>query len=84
MNPVTASGRRLEADGYFMEKKQMETGLEVADLVSHTAGQQRRHQLAGKKGVAPDFKQMYWHSPIPPAFMAIDTVQLNELAIEGE
>lgn len=82
MNLVTGSGRHLEVDGYFMEKKQMEAGLEVADLIAHTAGRQRRHQLAGKKGVAPDFKQMYWHSPIPPAFMSIDTMQLNELAIE--
>ncbi len=64
MNLVTASGRRLEVDGYFMEKKQMEAGLEVADLVAHTAGRQRRHQLAEKEGVTPDFKQMYWHSPI--------------------
>jgi len=82
MNLVTASGRRLEADGYFMEKKRMEAGLEVADLVAHTAGRQRRHQLAGEKGVVPDFKQMFWHSPIPPAFMAIDTVDLSELVIE--
>jgi hypothetical protein len=24
---------------------------------------------------------MYWHSPIPPAFMAINSVELNELAL---
>ena len=38
--------------------------------------------MSGKEGVAKDFEQMYWHSPIPPAFMAIDTVHLNELAVE--
>ena len=57
-------GRRLTVDGYFMPKKSMEAGLEVADLVAHTAGRQRRHQLAGRAGVTKDFQQMYWHSPI--------------------
>ena len=76
-----AAGNRVEVDGYFMPKKSMEPGLEVADLIAHTAGRQRRHQIAGKDGTVPDFKQMYWHSPIPPAFMAIDTVQLSELAM---
>jgi hypothetical protein len=82
MSLVNASGRSIEVDGYFMPKKSMEPGLELADLIAHTAGRQRRHQMAGKEGVAKDFEQMYWHSPIPPAFMAIDTVRLNELAIE--
>ena len=63
-------------------KRDMEPGLEIADLIVHTAGRQRRHQMAGKEGVVKDFEQTYWHSPIPPAFMAIDTVRLNELAIE--
>ncbi len=76
------AGRRVIVDGYFMEKKRMEPGLEVADLVAHTAGRQRRHQIAGKAGATKDFQQMYWHSPIPPAFMSIDTVQLNELAAD--
>lgn len=82
MNLVNGSGRPIEVDGCFMEKKYMEPGLEVADLVAHTAGRQRRYQMSGKEGVAKDFEQMYWHSPIPPAFMAIDTVHLNELAVE--
>ncbi len=81
MNLANGSGRRIEVDGYFMPKASMEPGLELADLVAHTAGRQRRHQIAGREGVAKDFQQMYWHSPIPPAFMSIDTVQLNELAI---
>lgn len=58
-------------------------GLEVADLIVHTAGRQRRFQMAGNEGVVKDFEQTYWHSPIPPAFMSIDTVHLNELAIAG-
>lgn len=83
MDMFNRSGRKVEVDGYFMEKKYMEAGLEVADLVAHTAGRQRGHQLRGKDGVVPDFKQMYWHSPIPPAFMSIDNVTLNALALEG-
>ncbi len=81
MKLVSKRGRRIVVEGCFMDKKAMEPGLEVADLVAHTAGRQRRHQLAGKPGVAKDFEQMYWHSPIPPAFMAIDTGELTELAI---
>ena len=76
MNLVNGSGKRIEVDGYFMEKRYMEPGLEVADLIAHTAGRERRHQIAEKGGVAKDFEQMFWHSPIPPAFMSIDTVQL--------
>lgn len=82
MNLVNGSRHRIEVEGCFMEKKFMEPGLEIADLVAHTAGRQRRRQIAGKEGVAKDFEQMYWHSPIPPAFMAIDNVQLNELVVE--
>lgn len=81
MNLVSRLGRRIEVEGCFMDKRSMEAGLEVADLVAHTAGRQRRHQLNGRAGVTKDFQQMYWHSPIPPAFMAIDTVKLEELAV---
>jgi hypothetical protein len=84
MNLVNGSGRPVEVEGYFMPKTSMEPGLEVADLVAHTAGRQRRHQIAHKEGVTKDFEQMYWHSPIPPAFISIDTVQLSELAVEDD
>lgn len=84
MQIVNRSGRPIEVDGYFMPKTSMEAGLEVADLVAHTAGRQRRHQIRGKSDHLLDFQAMYWRSPIPPAFMAIDNVVLNELAIEDE
>src|SRR5690606_28411009 len=71
----------VDVEGCFIEKKHMEEGLEVADLVAHTAGRQRRHQIAGKQGVTKDFEQMYWQRPIPPAFMAIDSVALDELSL---
>lgn len=83
INLINKSGKRFEVDGYFIHKKGLEAGLEVADLVAHTAGRQRRHQLRGKDGAVKDFQQMYWHSPIPPAFMSIDTIELSELAIES-
>lgn len=82
MDLINRSGGRVEVEGVFMEKKFNEPGLEVADLVAHTAGRQRRHQLAGRAGVAKDFEQMYWHSPIPPAFMSINMVQVDEISIE--
>lgn len=84
MNFLNQAGRRVEVDGYFMEKKASEAGLEVADLIAHTAGRQRRHQMAGKEGFVKDFQQTYWHSPIPPAFMSIDMVKVNELAVEDD
>ena len=84
MNLVNRSGSRIEVDGYFMEKKYMEPDLEVADLIAHTSARQRRHQMAGKEGAVQDFKQMFWHSEIPPAFMSIDTTHLKELAVEDD
>ncbi len=84
MRFVNNAGLRIEVDGYFMDKNSMEPGLEVADLVAHTAGRQRRHQIAERPGPAKDFEQMFWHSPIPPAFMSIDTVQLTELAVDAD
>jgi hypothetical protein len=37
-------GRPVEAVGHFMPKTSMEPGLEVADLIAHTAGRQRRQR----------------------------------------
>ena len=61
-----------------MPKTSMEPGLEVADLIGHTAGRQRRHELSGKPGHLKDFQQTYWHSPIPPEFRAITTVEITQ------
>jgi Protein of unknown function (DUF3800) len=83
MKLVNRAGARVEVEGCFMEKNRMEAGLEVADLVAHTAGRQRRHEMAEKPGRAKDFEQMYWHSPIPPAFMSINTVRLQKLEIQA-
>lgn len=79
---TNGSGRLIEVDGYFMPKASMEPGLEIADLIAHTSGRQRRHQLSGKGGVTKDFEQMYWKSPVPPAFMSIDTVALDEITAQ--
>jgi hypothetical protein len=77
-------GRRVEVEGCFMGKESMEPGLEIADLIVHTAGRQRRHEIAGKAGHVKDFQQAYWHSPIPPEFMAISTVQIAEAVEAGK
>ena len=71
-------GRPVEVEGCFMPKTSMEPGLEVADLIAHTAGRQRRHELSGKPGHLKDFQQTYWHSPIPPEFRAITTVEITQ------
>jgi hypothetical protein len=81
MNLTNRVGAPVNTEGCFIEKRYMEAGLEIADLVAHTAGRQRRHQIAGKEGVTKDFEQMYWHSPIPPAFMSIDMVEINALPL---
>jgi len=73
------TGKPVSVDGYFMPKSSMEPGLEIADLVAHTAGRQRRHEVKAGEGRKEDFKQMFWHSPIPPSFMAIDSVHLTDL-----
>jgi hypothetical protein len=63
MNIKNRWGHRVEVEGCFMTKEQMEPGLEVADLIAHTASRQRRHELAGKSGHTKDFQQTYWHRP---------------------
>lgn len=83
---MTCKNRRgmpVSVDGYFMPKVSAEPGLEIADLIAHTAGRQRRHEVSGGTDIKKDFKQMYWHSPIPPSFMAINSVQLTDLLSEG-
>jgi hypothetical protein len=76
-------GHRVEVVGRFMPKDSMEPGLEVADLIAHTAGRQRRHEIAGRPGHTKDFQKTYWHSPIPPEFMAIEKVAIAEAVEEG-
>jgi hypothetical protein len=77
-------GRRVEVEGFFMPKGSMEPGLEVADLIAHTAGRQRRHEIAGKLGHTKDFQQTYWHSPIPPEFIAISAVEIAQGVEAGQ
>ncbi len=80
LNLVNGAGKLVEVEGCFMGKSSLEPGLEVADLIVHTSGRQRRHEVAGKEGKVKDFECTFWHSPIPPAFMSIDNKTLTELA----
>lgn len=75
MNVKNIRGRRVEVMGCFMRKSSIEPGLEVADLIAHTAGRQRRHELAGKLGHTKDFQATYWRSPIPPEFITISSIE---------
>lgn len=77
-----AHGEPIPVPGYFISKSMLEPGLQIADLVAHTAGWQRRHQLRGNGGALPDFQQMFWHIPIPPGFMLIDMIEVAALAVE--
>jgi hypothetical protein len=77
-------GRRVEVEGCFMPKGSLEPGLDVADLIAHTAGRQRRHELAGRGGHTKDFQQTYWHSPIPPEFVAITSIEVAEAVKNGQ
>jgi hypothetical protein len=76
-------GGLVEVEGCFMRKDSTEPGLEVADLIVHTAGRQRRHELAGKRGHTKDFRQTYWHNPIPPEYFAISTIAIAEAVAGG-
>jgi hypothetical protein len=84
LNFVNARGITLEVDGYFMPKSSMEPGLELADLIAHTCGRQRRREIGGREGHNKDFQQVFWHSPIPPRFMNVTNVELRELALSTE
>jgi|SRR5579872_1894111 len=84
MDLQNKSGVRVVVEGCFMKKESLEPGLEVADLIAHTAGRQRRHELGGNVGHVKDFKQTYWHSPIPPEFMAISSMQITEAVEAGK
>ncbi len=84
MDLKNMSGRRVEVEGCFMSKGSMEPGLEVADLIAHTAGRQRRHEIAGKPAHTKDFQQTYWHSLIPPEFMAISAVEIAQGVKAGQ
>lgn len=76
-------GRQVEVEGCFMPKISQEPGLEVADLIAHTAGRQRRHEIAGRSGHTKDFRQTYWHSHIPPEFIAITSIEISNAVTGG-
>jgi hypothetical protein len=56
---VNAHGRTIQFDGYFMPKAAMEPGLEIADLIAHTAGRHERQRHAGQAAFPPDFRNVF-------------------------
>ena len=74
-------GRPVEVGGYIMPKTSMEAGLEIADLIIHTAGkQQRRHGPNYGKGVlnfTPDFRAVF-HSVDPSLVLYSSVSEMNE------
>jgi hypothetical protein len=52
-------GHEVSVDGYFCKKRLRIPGLELADLVAHTAGDNQRHALRGKGGVPLSFKELF-------------------------
>jgi hypothetical protein len=52
-------GHEVSVDGYFCKKQLRIPGLELADLVVHTAGDNQRHALRGKGGVPLSFKELF-------------------------
>lgn len=81
LNITNRAGQPIPVDGYFMPKESMEPGLEIADLIAHTSGRQRRRQHSGAEGTNLDFQHTFWHSPIPPAFISINSMALNEISV---
>lgn len=56
------AGRPVSIDGYFMSKRSLEPGLEIADLIVHTAGRQERKRRTGADGFTLDFKAVFHRS----------------------
>ena len=59
-------GRRVEVEGCFMSKGSIEPGLEVADVIAHTAGRQRRHEMLETLRTAEPCLELHsWHTTSP-------------------
>ena len=73
-------GREVSVDGYFCRKQLRIPGLELADLVAHTAGDNQRHALRGKEGVPLSFRELFRRAAgIGKAhYMRVETVVRNE------
>jgi hypothetical protein len=56
---VNSRGKPVDYDGYFMPKASMEPGLEIADLIVHTAGRQERRRRAGQTTFNLDFTSVF-------------------------
>ena len=73
-------GHEVSVDGYFCRKQQRMPGLELADLVAHTAGENQRHALRGKGGVSLSFKELFRQAAAigKAHYLRVDSVVRNE------
>jgi len=76
LNIVNARNKKAEFNGYFLSKESCTPGLEVADLVAHTAGRQERLKRAQSPGrkFQPDFIEL---------FQGIDRRYVEYISVEG-
>jgi len=52
-------GYEIPVDGFFIPKFARAPGMEVADLIAHTAGDNQRHALLSRPGFPLSFKEMF-------------------------
>jgi hypothetical protein len=52
-------GKEVTVDGFFCPKLGRVPGLEVADLIAHTAGRNQRHALEDRPGFPVSFQELF-------------------------
>jgi Protein of unknown function (DUF3800) len=52
-------GYDVPVDGFFMPKSARSPGLELADLIAHTAGDNQRHALWNRPGFPKSFQELF-------------------------
>ena len=70
-------GRFVPSDGFFIPKSSRAPGMELADLIAHTAGDNQRHALRQRPGFPASFRELFQRGgSVGQAFYwRIDTVR---------
>lgn len=64
-------GDGINIEGFFIEKSAMVGGLEIADLIAHTAGRQSRRRVSSSAGWTRDFEVVFRRPQGLAAFMHV-------------